>query len=83
MKVIIFITKPKMSITDSALGIYCTMQAINVIFLVVDYVIIIKTDYISISQFSYKYPVIGSLIVLTQFVSPLSLAVHFICLKMK
>lgn len=69
-----------MDISNAALSIYVSTEIINLAALGVDY-LLIKDNLPSITEISTKYPVIGTIIILFQMVSPISLGLHLIYYK--
>ena len=69
-----------MDISNAALSIYVSTEIINLAALGVDY-LLIKDNLPSITEISTKYPVIGTLVILFQMVSPISLGIHLIYYK--
>ncbi len=68
------------NIPNRALTVFVTVQAINVTCLLVDY-ILMKTNTKTISDISYEYPAVGYILVFSQCINPIALAVHFIHLR--
>jgi hypothetical protein len=69
-----------MDISNAALSVYVSTEVINLAALGVDY-LLIKDDLPSITEISTKYPIIGTLLILFQMVSPISLGIHLIYYK--
>ena len=69
-----------MDISNAALSVYVSTEVINLAALGVDY-LLIKDDLPSITEISTKYPIIGTILILFQMVSPISLGIHLIYYK--
>jgi hypothetical protein len=65
-----------MNISNAALTIYVTTEVMNLAALTVDF-LFIKENMPSITEISTKYPIIGTIIMIFQCVSPISLGMHF------
>ena len=65
-----------MNISNAALTIYITTEVMNLAALSADY-LMIKENMPSITEISTKYPAVGAVIMVFQFVSPISLGMHF------
>lgn len=57
------------------LGIFVSVQIVNLSFLICDYMLI-HNKIISITQVCIKYPVAGVTVILFQVLSPVSIALH-------
>jgi hypothetical protein len=66
-----------MSDTSSqSLTVFITVQFVNISSLFADY-LLMKANLPTITDVSVKYPIIGATIILFEFVSPISLGMHF------
>jgi len=64
------------SISDNSLTVFITMQFINIGALTADY-LAKMAGLPEITTISVKYPILGVSLVLIEFASPISLALHF------
>jgi hypothetical protein len=65
-----------MSISNTSLFIFISLQAVNTLTLIVDYTII-KLGYPSISEIAHKNTYISVGLTAIQIINPVSLAIHF------
>jgi hypothetical protein len=63
-------------ISSQALTVFITVQFVNISALFADY-LLMKSSLPTITDVSVKYPIIGTTIILFEFVSPVSLGLHF------
>ncbi len=64
------------NVSSQSLTVFITVQFVNISALFADY-LLMKANLPTITDVSVKYPIIGTTIILFEFVSPVSLGLHF------
>lgn len=63
-------------VSSQSLTVFITVQFVNISSLFADY-LLMKASLPTITDISIKYPIIGVTIILFEFISPVSLGLHF------